>query len=121
MAFTPFNKSNWTRTCSSEHARVYSPSSVGGVPSQNITGNGGAATITLTVPFQFQGNGQVEVSLPAGANGINTALDFSTSYLLAPASGSYSAGNHPRVQFVVQNSSNTNVTPLSNDVVVVQY
>jgi hypothetical protein len=116
-----FNKSNWSRTCSSEHARVYYPNAVA---SGNVTGNGGQTTITLTVPFQFQGNGQVEATLPctaANAN-LNTGLTFGTVSLLVPASGSYALGNHPRVQVPLVNSTNGNLNlQQTADLLVVQY
>jgi hypothetical protein len=116
-----FQKSNWTRTTSSEHSRVYSPNAIA---AGNVTGNGGQTTITLTVPFQFQGNGQVEATLPANlANAnMNTGLSFGAVQLLAPASGSYASGNHPRVQVPLINSTNANLNLQQTvDLVVVQY
>jgi hypothetical protein len=116
-----FNKSNWLRTCSSEHARVYVPNAIA---AGNVTGNGGATTITLTVPWQFQGNGQCECSFPAtlaNAN-INSGLSFGTVQLLAPSSGSYSSGQHPRVQFPLINSTNGNLNmQQTSDIICVQY
>lgn len=112
-----FQKSNWSRTAQAEHARVYCPAAI-----PNTAINFGVnSVITLTVPFQFQGPGQVQVSLPTGQV-LNSNLDISTPQLLGPASGSYSLGNHPRVQFTVGNSSTgTNNTPANTDVLIVQY
>lgn len=116
-----FNKSNWTRTTAPAHARVYSPSSIGGLPTQNITGNGGAAVLTITVPFQFQGDGAIECIFPPSSPGINTGAALGQPQLLAPASGAYSGGNHPRIQVSVTNSTNGNLTPQSNDLIFYQF
>ena len=113
-----FQKSNWLHTTPAEHARVYLPAAI---PNTAIN-YGQVSTLTLTVPFQFQGSSQLQVAIPAGQTTLNTGLDLSTPQLLAPATGSYSAGNHPRIQFSVQNSTNaTNYTPATTDVTAVQY
>jgi len=119
-----FQRSNWTRTASAEHARVYSNSAIA---TGNITGNGGATTITLTVPWQFQGNGQIDVSIPPSTNGItaNSAAQIGVVQLIAPSSTTYSggqSGNHPRVQLQVVNVSNANVNiQTTTDLILVQY
>lgn len=117
---TTFNKSNWTRTTSSEHSRVYAPSAI---TAGNVTGNGGATVVTVTVPFQFQGNSQVEATLPVTGAVLNSGLSLGTVVLLAPASGSYAAGNHPRVQVPVINSTNgnLNVQTTQGDLIIIQY
>jgi hypothetical protein len=116
-----FQKANWLRTASSEHARVYAPS---GIPNTAIN-FGQQANITITVPWQFQGNGQVEVSLPAGTV-LNAALTIGQATILAPTGTSYASPggstSHPRVNFQVMNTSNaTNYTPANTDVCIVQY
>jgi hypothetical protein len=114
-----FQRSNWTRTALAEKARVYANSAIA---TGNVTGNGGVQTVTVTVPFQFQGNGQVQASLPAGSVFQNSALDLAAVSLIAPSGVSYAAGSHPRVQFQVQNSSNSNSNiQTALDVIIVQY
>ncbi len=84
-----FQKSNWTRTTSSEHSRVYAPNAV---TAGNVTGNGGATVVTVTVPFQFQGNGQVEATLPVTGAVLNSGLSLGTVVLLAPAAANSFSG-----------------------------
>jgi len=126
MAWTNFQKSNWTRTVSSEHARQYFPASVQGTVTGNLTIAAGATkTLTLTATFQFQGNGQVEVSAPEGVSNFQTAaaqgLVITNAYLTGPSSGSYSAGNHPLI--VVNLFSSTLMTTAATgfDLIAVQY
>ena len=116
-----FNKSNWTPTASSEHARVYVPNAI--AAATNISGNGAATVITMTVPWQFKGNGQITVSVPVGATALNTGLSFGEPQLLGPASGSYASGGHPRVQVALINDSNVgvNVQAGQGDLILVQY
>jgi hypothetical protein len=135
MAWTNFQKSNWTRTTSSEHARQYFPATVGG----SISGTSVAGTVTggivfaanqtrvltLTAAFQFQGNGQVMVSAPEGASNYATAaaqgLVIDNAWIQGPASGSYSAGNHPLI--MVNLSTNVALTTAATgfDLIAVQY
>jgi hypothetical protein len=116
-----FQKSNWTRTTSSEHSRVYAPNAIA---AGNVTGNGGQTTITVTVPWQFAGNGQVEATFPctfSNAN-VNSGLTLGSTQLLPPSSGSYAGGNHPRVQVPLINSTNGNLNlQQTSDLVIVQY
>jgi hypothetical protein len=116
-----FNKSNWLRTVSSEHARVYVPNAIA---AGNVTGNGGQTTLTITVPWQFTGNAPIDCSFPctlSNAN-INTGLILGTAQLLAPASGSYALGNHPRVQVPLVNSTNGNLNmQQTSDLCLVQF
>jgi hypothetical protein len=116
-----FQKSNWTRTASSEHSRVYAPNAIA---AGNVTGNGGQTTVTVTVPWQFQGNGQVEATLPAtfsNAN-VNSGISLGTVQLLAPTGTSYATGSHPRVQVPIINSTNGNLNlQQACDFVIVQY
>ncbi len=111
-----FQKSNWTRTASSEHARQYF---VSGIAAQTVTANT-TAVITLTATYQFQGNGQIEASIPAGAT-LAAGLVLGQAQLLAPAAGSYAAGNHPRITVQVSNPTASNITPVACDLIVVQY
>jgi len=132
MAWTNFQKSNWTRTASAEHARQYFPASVAGTVTGNLTFTAGQTVpITLTAAFQFQGNGQVEVSIPmaggstSGFSGGETAaanfLTIQNAYLIGAASGSYSAGNHPLivVQFTCAKAYTTAATGF--DLLAIQY
>ena len=113
-----FQKGNWTHTTPALHARVYLPAAI---PNTAIN-FGQVSTLTLTVPFQFQGSDQLQVTIPTGQPTLNAGLDISSAQLLAPATGSYSAGNHPRIQFSVQNSTNaTNYTPGTTDLFAAQY
>jgi len=111
-----FNKSNWTRTVGSEHSIQYFP---GAIPNVAIPANT-TSVITTTADFQFKGNGPVDISLPAGVT-INTGLSLGEAVLLAPASGSYAAGNHPRIQFKVVNSTIAGITPAATDVIGTQF
>jgi hypothetical protein len=114
-----FQKSNWLRTASSEHARVYLPSSQGfGITAATVTASS-MQIYTATVPFQFQGNGQVEVGLPAGITALQNGVQLGEAELLPPASGSYSLGNHPRVQF--KTTSVIAATIAATSVTIVQY
>jgi hypothetical protein len=111
-----FQKSNWTRTASSEHARQYF---VGAIAAQTVAANT-TVVLTLTATYQFQGNGQIEASLPAGAT-LAAGLVLGQAQLLAPGSGSYAAGNHPRVTVQVTNPTAGALTPAATDLIVVQY
>ncbi len=116
---TDFQKSNWSRTASSEHARVYLPSTQGfGITAATVTASS-MQIYTATVPFQFQGNGQVEDSIPQGATAIQNGVQLGEAILLPPASGSYSLGNHPRVQF--KTTSVIAATIAATSVLLVQY
>lgn len=113
-----FQKSNWTRTTPSYHARVYAPAAI---PNTAIN-FGQTSAITLTVPYQFQGPGLLQVGIPAGQTNLNAGLDIGAAQLLGPASGSYGSGGHPRVLFNLQNMTNaTNYTPANTDVIVLQF
>jgi hypothetical protein len=112
-----FNKSNWTRSGESCVANVYAP---GAIPNVQVNLNS-STTLTITVPFRFKGNAPVEVTLPVTATALVAGLSLSEANLLAPASGSYSAGNHPRVSFKIINSTAGNLTPPATDVVIWQF
>jgi hypothetical protein len=114
-----FQKSNWTRTASSEHSRVYLPSSQGfGITAATVTASS-MQLYTATVPFEFQGNGQIDATIPVGATALQQGVSLGQPQLLAPASGSYAAGNHPRVQFTT--TSLIAATIAATSVVLVQY
>lgn len=126
MAWTNFNKSNWTRTVGPEHSVQYFPASVQSTVTGNITFTAGQLkTITLTAAFQFKGNGQVEVSGPEGVSNYQTAaaqgLQIGNSWLQGPSSGSYAAGNHPliMVNLIAQAALTTAATGF--DLIAVQY
>jgi hypothetical protein len=117
MAFTAFKKSNWTRTVLSDHSVVYAP---GAITTGTIAANTNSA-ITITVPYQFKGNGQVLATLPEGDT-LDAGLVVTGASLLGPASGSYAAGNHPRVVVNISNVTVADITPVSaHDLVIVQY
>src|ERR1700677_1267693 len=107
MAWAPFQKSNWTRTCSSEHARQYFRN----VASSRVVTAASSQLLTLTnAAFQFQGNGIVDVAFPEGASGGATAaaqgLVLGSAYLVQ--NGIQANGVHPSI--VVQISSQTLLT-----------
>jgi amino acid transporter len=116
-----FQRSNWTRTASSEHARVYAPNAIA---AGNVTGNGGQTTVTIVVPWAFSGNGQCEATFPctfSNAN-INTGLSLGSTQLLPPTGTSYATGSHPRIQVPLINATNGNLNLQQTvDLVCVQY
>jgi hypothetical protein len=79
----------------------------------------GLTVITLTAQFAFKGNGQIDVSLPHDMS-LAAGLVLGQAQLLGPASGSYSAGNHPRITVQVQNTIGITTTAVA-DLIVVQY
>jgi hypothetical protein len=121
MAWTNFQKSNWTRTAVGEHARQYFTAVAAGITITAAT----SQLVTVTASFQFQGNGQCEVSFPFGAGGGQTAaaqgLMLGNAWLLPPASGSYSAGNHPLLVFQVTSQTLMTVASGGISVIGVQY
>jgi hypothetical protein len=114
-----FQASNWTRTAVSDHALQYFPSSQGfGITAATVAANT-TAIYTLTASFQFQGNGQCEASIPPGSTALQTGVSLGECYLVAPASGSYSAGNHPLIKF--KSVAQIAATIAAASVMVVQY
>lgn len=108
-----FNKSNWTRTVGADKMVSYAPGAI-----TNVAISANTSTVyTTTVPFQFKGNGPVEVTLPVTATALVAGLSISEANLLAPASGSYSLGNHPRISFKVTNATVGALTPPATDVI----
>jgi hypothetical protein len=102
MAWTNFQKSNWTRTVAPDKAVQYFPASVQGTVTGNLTFAAGAVkTITLTAAFMFKGNGMISAWGPQGVSSYETAaaqgLVIENAWLQGPASGSYAAGNHPLI------------------------
>lgn len=112
-----FNKSNWTRSVGDDKAVLYAP---GAITNVAIPANSSTA-YTVTAPFQFKGNGPVEVTLPVTAAALVAGLSVSETNLLAPASGSYAAGNHPRLTFKVSNNTIGALTPPATDVIFWQF
>ena len=114
-----FNKSNWTRL--TEGAKMVQYFS-NGIP--NVAVNANTSTIlTLTAARQFKGNGPVECAVPftTGSNGpLVAGLSLSDSVLISPSSGSYSAGNFPRIQVKIQNNTTGNLTPPATDLIAFQ-
>ena len=103
MAWTNFQKSNWTRSVSSEKAIQYFPASVQGTVTGNITFTAGQVkTISMTAAFMWKGNGAITAWAPLGAgSGYATAaaaqVVIENAWLEGPASGSYAGGNHPLI------------------------
>lgn len=112
-----FNKSNWTRTAGSEKAVQYFPGAITTATIASAT----SVLITLTAGFMFKGNGPVDVSLPAGVTLSSAGLSLGEASIQAPASGSYGAGNHPRIVFRVINSTGAAITPVATDVIATQF
>lgn len=108
MAWTNFQKSNWTRTGWPYKAVQYFPASTNGTATGNITFTAGQVKqVTLTAAFMFKGNGAVQAWAPeqggstSGFGGYETAaaagIVIENAFLIGAASGSYSAGNHPLI------------------------
>ena len=103
MAWSAFQKSNWTRTVGPQKMAQYFPASASGTPTGNLTFTAGQVkTITLTAAFNFKGNGMINVWAPEGSgSGYATAaaagVAIENAWLQGPGSGSYSAGNHPLI------------------------
>lgn len=113
---TAFQKGNRRGTASSEHASIYVPNGVAAITNLNSTT---PTTIQQVVTWAFKGNGQIEVSLPAGFS-LPNGVAFGQCALIANSSGSYAAGFHPIVQTsVVTTGGNINVA--NTDVLYVQY
>jgi hypothetical protein len=126
MAWTNFQKSNWTRMAGDPHARQYFPASVQGTVTGGITIAAGATKfITLTACFQFQGNGQVDVTAPEGVSNYQTAaaqgLVINNAYLTGPSSGSYALGNHPLIIVSLFSSTLLTTAATGFDLIAVQY
>jgi hypothetical protein len=122
MAWTNFQRSNWTRTASGEHARQYFTAVAAGITITAAT----SQLITLTsCAFQFQGNGQVEVSFPTGFSGGETAaaqgLILGQAWLQATATAAYSAGIHPQIVFQVTSQTLMTVAAGGLSLIAVQY
>jgi hypothetical protein len=115
-----FQKSNWSRTAQADHARVYLRASPdgNGITAATVTASS-MQIYTATVPFQFQGNGQVVASIPWGQTQLQNGISLEEADILPPASGSYSAGNHPRVAF--KTTSTIAATIAATSVLLVQY
>jgi hypothetical protein len=111
-----FQKSNWTRSVEADGMCVYVP---GGIPNVAVPANT-STTLTVTVPLKFKGNAMVEVTLPTSATPLVAGLSLSEANLLAPASGSYGLGNHPRVSFKISNNTTGSLTPPATDVIIWQ-
>jgi hypothetical protein len=122
MAWVNFQKSNWTRTLSSEHARQYFTAVAAGITVTAAT----TQLVTLTsAAYQFQGNGPVEISFPFGFSSAETVaaqgLLFGNGWLQATATAAYSAGNHPQIVFQVSSQTLLTVAATGFSVIAVQY
>jgi hypothetical protein len=122
MAWVNFQKSNWTRTLSSEHARQYFTAVAAGITVTAAT----TQLVTLTsAAYQFQGNGPVEISFPFGFSNTETVaaqgLLFGNAWLQATATAAYSAGNHPQIVFQVSSQTLLTVAATGFSVIAVQY
>lgn len=102
MAWTNFQRSNWSRVVGPQHAVQVFTSVAAGI---TITA-ASTQLITLTsAAYQFKGNGEIDVFFPEGLSDAETAatqgMMLGNAWLQGPASGSYSAGNHPQIVFQV--------------------
>jgi len=125
MAWVAFQKSNWTRVCSPEKAVQYFPASVQGTVTGNLTFAAGAVKqITLTAAFTFKGNGMIEAYGPAGSSNYGTAaaqgVMIDNAWLIEPASGSYAAGNHPRILVNLSSASAATTAATGFDLIVME-
>lgn len=113
-----FQKGNRRGLASAEHASVYNPAAI------NANTNASAPlVIQQVVPFAFKGNGQIEVSVPVGTNATSfpNGVSIGTAYLIQNASGAYSAGFHPIVQYTVVTTLAANTAITNVDTLIVQY
>lgn len=120
MAWTNFQRSNWTRTAGSDHARQMFTNVAASVVITAAT----TQLVTLTAAsFQFQGNGQVDVTFPFGLSSGETAA--AQGLILGPAwlqqSGTYSAGGHPQIVFQITSQTLMTVAAGGMTVLAVQY
>lgn len=111
-----FQKGNRKAVAESVKASVYTPNGIAAITNLNSTT---PTTVQQVVPWQFKGNGQIEISLPVGAN-LPNGVSLGQACLIANSSGSYAAGFHPIVQYsVVTTGGNVNVS--NTDTFIVQY
>src|SRR5215469_9722716 len=115
MAWTADNKANRLPITSPHRYAQYFVNGWPGVTAAAA----GVTVVTLTAAFGFKMNGQVEVSLPHDAT-LAAGLVIGQAQLLGPASGSYAAGNHPRITVQVQNTAGITSTAVA-DLIAVQY
>jgi len=126
MAWTAFQKPNWTRFAGTQKMVQYIPAATNGTVTGNVTFTAGQVKLlTVTAAFNFKGNGMIEAWDPMGAgSGFATAaaagVAIESCYLTGPASGSYSAGNHPLI--VIEMSSGAAYTTAATgfDLIVMQ-
>lgn len=113
---TAFQKGNRRGTASAEHASVYTPNGIAAITNLNSTT---PTTVQQVVPWAFKGNGQIEITAPAGFT-LPNGVSFGSCFLVANGSGSYAAGFHPIVQYgVLTTGGNINVS--NTDTLIVQY
>lgn len=113
---TAFQKGNRRGVAESVKASVYTPNGIAAITNLNSTT---PTTVQQVVPWAFKGNGQIEISLPAGFT-LPNGVTIGQTALIANASGSYAAGFHPLVQYsVVTTGGNINVS--NTDTLIVQY
>jgi hypothetical protein len=120
MAWVPFQKSNWTRTTSSEHARQYFTN----VASSIVITAASSQLLTLTnASFMFQGNGIIDVAFPEGASGGATAaaqgLVLGSAYLLQ--TGIQANGVHPSIVCQISSQTLMTVAATGINLVAVQF
>lgn len=116
MAAEVFNKGNRPQESITSKMDLYFPAAIAITTTiaANVISN-----VTLTVPFQFKGAGVIEVSLPPN-DALDAGLSLGSATLLAPASGSYSAGNHPRVNVqVINNTTAAITTAAAHDLILI--
>jgi hypothetical protein len=115
MAWVADQKADRLSIGTPHRAAQYFPSAWPGITAAAA----GVTVLTLTAQFAFKGNGQVDVSLPHDMS-LAAGLVLGQAQLLGPASGSYGAGNHPRITVQVQNTAGITNTAAA-DLIVVQY
>lgn len=113
---TDFQKGNRRAVSESVKASIYVPNGIAAITNLNSTT---PTTVQQVVPWSFKGNGQIEVTLPAGFT-LPNGVTIGQAALIANGSGSYAAGFHPLVQYsVVTTGGNINVANTST--FIVQY
>lgn len=113
---TAFQKGNRRGVAESVKASIYVPNGIAAITNLNSTT---PTTVQQVVTFGFKGNGQIEVTMPAGFT-LPNGVTIGQASLIANGSGAYSAGFHPLVQYsVVTTGGNINVS--NTDTFIVQY
>ena len=129
MAWTADQKAHRLPTAGPERSTQYFPAGQGGNTLTSTTvilgataaAGGNVLPLSLTAAWKFKMNDQVETTFAHGQTKV-LGLVLGDSTLEPPASGSYSAGNHPIIVTTCQNITAQPITLAAGlDLVVMQY